>query len=127
MPSGAGEAGSGAESPEPTEDLAGRKHRQLAFWAAMVPPGSDKGLGAAGLRVREAGLRPRLRGLQPMLGFVYSVINAPPLNTCTGGTTVVPFHRRGNQRLGAVQITCLSLSIGRIRNPHGVQETLPFS
>ena len=72
MPSGAGEAGSGAESPEPAEDLAGadtdsRHSGQPRFLQAQMTAWAPR---AYGQKKQVSGLS--CRGLQPMLGFVYS-------------------------------------------------------
>ena len=72
MPSGTGEAGSGAQSPEPAEELAGadtdsrRSGRPRVLQAQMGAWASR----AYGRKKQVSGLS--CRGLQPMLGFVYS-------------------------------------------------------
>lgn len=77
MPSGAGEAGSGAESPEPAEDLAGadtdsRHSGQPRFLQAQMTAWAPR---AYGQKKQVSGLS--CRGLQPMLGFVYSCDQRP--------------------------------------------------
>ena len=72
MPSGTGEAGSGAQSPEPAEELAGadtdsRRSGRPRFLQAQMGAWASR---AYGRKKQVSGLS--CRGLQPMLGFVYS-------------------------------------------------------